>query len=46
MISPIPYLFPKNITQQVPVYTRINLHNIALLGVLCVIAIGLSCTFK
>lgn len=44
--SPIPFLFPKNITQPIPVYKRINLHNIALMGVLWVIVLGLKCTFK
>ena len=30
--SPIPFLFPKNITQPVPAYKRINLHNMVIMG--------------
>lgn len=39
--SPIPFLFTKNITQYVPVYKRINLHGMVLMGVLCALEKGL-----
>lgn len=32
--SPIPFLFPKNIMQPVPVYKWINLHNMVFIGAL------------
>lgn len=44
--SPIPFLFPKNITQPFAVYKRINLHSMVLVGVLWVIVIGLRDTYK
>ena len=44
--GPNSFLFPKNITQPLPVYKRINLHSMVLMGVLWVIVLGLRCTYK